>query len=104
MKQPMTRTDKGPPLLEDCLSTDVRWSQTDDIVSRWRSEVADTIWTIRLNDFPSEPLYTLFIDGEQIGSFDDWPSLWSKPDEDAIESSPAERTTPVAVQTRKKAK
>jgi hypothetical protein len=34
------------------------------------------IWTIRLNDFPDEPLYTLLIDGFEIIHFDDWPEWW----------------------------
>lgn len=33
-------------------------------------------WTARLNDFPDEPLWTLFIDGGEILHFDDWPTVW----------------------------
>jgi hypothetical protein len=38
-------------------------------------------WTIRLNDFPEEPLYTLFVEGRPILHFDEWPrwpGAWSE--------------------------
>jgi len=37
-------------------------------------------WTIRLNDFPDEPAYTLMIDIEEIIHFDDWPDFWDRPE------------------------
>jgi hypothetical protein len=37
------------------------------------AEVDDKVWTIRMNDFPDEPLYTLLIDGVPVIHFDDWP-------------------------------
>jgi len=33
-------------------------------------------WMVRMNDFPDEPLYTLFIEGEAIIDFNDWPKGW----------------------------
>ena len=38
-----------------------------------------SVWTIRINDFPEEPLYTLLVDGEEILHFDDWPHFWIRP-------------------------
>ena len=36
-------------------------------------------WVLRLGEFPAEPLYTLIADGETIGSFDTWPTAWTRP-------------------------
>lgn len=36
-------------------------------------------WRLRLNDFPEEPLYTLFVDGQEIGSYDTLPRAWRVP-------------------------
>jgi hypothetical protein len=39
-------------------------------------------WEIHLNDFPNDPLYSVFsrIDGERVfmGDLDDWPPAWKK--------------------------
>jgi hypothetical protein len=46
--------------------------------------VDEKVWTIRLNNFPEEPMYTLRIDGTEIIHFDDWPfwpPYWSDPPE-----------------------
>jgi predicted DNA-binding protein (UPF0251 family) len=32
-----------------------------------------------VNDFPDEQLFTLFVDGQEQESFDDWPAAWSRP-------------------------
>lgn len=29
--------------------------------------------TVRLSDFPEEPMYTLLLDAQPLTSFDDWP-------------------------------
>ena len=31
---------------------------------------------LRLNDFPAEPLYTLFVNGEEIIDIEDFPENW----------------------------
>jgi len=33
---------------------------------------------IRLGDFPEEDLYTLIVDGVEVGAFNDWPSTWDR--------------------------
>jgi len=37
-------------------------------------------WTIRLNDFPDEPAYTLLVEKKEIIHFDDWPDFWIRPE------------------------
>lgn len=40
----------------------------------------DVNWKVRMNDFPGEPLYTLFVEGNALFDFDDWPDTWYKMD------------------------
>ena len=34
---------------------------------------------LAVNDFPFQPLYTLYEDGALVGSFDKWPANWHRP-------------------------
>ena len=36
-------------------------------------------WSIRINDFPDEPLHTLLIENDEVIHFDNWPQFWVKP-------------------------
>jgi hypothetical protein len=56
----------------------VQWIRTGDAFFPWQAKVDHQDWVLRINEFPEEPLYTLFIDDEEIGDFDDWPRNWSK--------------------------
>jgi hypothetical protein len=40
------------------------------------AEIEEKKYSIRYNDFPDEPARTLFIDGEPIINFNDWPTNW----------------------------
>jgi hypothetical protein len=34
-------------------------------------------WKVTMNDFPDEPLYTIYIDDNPVMSFNDWPNeIW----------------------------
>jgi hypothetical protein len=63
--------------LEECLKTSVTWFKAEGpSTTLWRAETAGETWTVRVNDFPEECLYTLFINGLEAGSFDEWPRPW----------------------------
>jgi hypothetical protein len=60
------------------LKTLVTWSPTGDALVPWKAQVDGQTWSVRLNDFPEEHLYTLLIGGKEMESFDTWPPLWRK--------------------------
>jgi hypothetical protein len=47
-----------------------------DPVAFWCAEVGFHTWHVRVNNFPDDALYTLLIDGREVGDFDEWPPLW----------------------------
>lgn len=55
------------------------WEHTGDGETPYRATIEGQAFTIRVNDFPAEPLYTLIVDGEDVEHLDDWPSAWTKP-------------------------
>lgn len=61
--------------LEVCLETQVDWEgDVDD--GPYQATVKNQDWVIQVNEFPSEPMYSLFVQGRAIGDFDDWPRQW----------------------------
>jgi hypothetical protein len=36
-------------------------------------------WLLGINDFPDEPLYSLYVDGRRVEDFSDWPNAWVRP-------------------------
>lgn len=67
------------PKLAERLARAVEWRDTGDPERPWEAEVEGERWTVRLNDFPEEPLYTLLVDGAPAGDFHDWPERWRRP-------------------------
>jgi DNA-binding NtrC family response regulator len=70
-----------PPSIQELLDASVEWSATGDAVEPYVSHVGQDAFTVRINDFPESPLYTLFVNGVQLGDFDEWPSAWLRPHE-----------------------
>ncbi len=64
---------------DDPFTEVVTFDHTGDAEMPYHATVDDAVWTICLNNFPDEPLYTLLIDGEAEVDFDDWPPTWTKP-------------------------
>src|SRR5258708_1527623 len=67
-----------PSTIDGFLRTRVEWVGTTDPELQWRTQAGPDTWTVRVNDFPANRLYTLLINGEELGSFDEWPREWSR--------------------------
>ena len=63
---------------ENLLENEMNWIRTDDSLFPFRADVKGQTMEIRINDFPEEPLYTLFINGRAVIDFDEWPKNWSR--------------------------
>jgi hypothetical protein len=82
MSQPLTTEKASPRIsLDDYLDIDVTWSKTNGPMVLWRARVGAENWIVRVNDFPEEHLYTLYVNDEELGSFDEWPHQWSRAEE-----------------------
>jgi hypothetical protein len=57
----------------------IRWNKNNDVDFPFFKMIKGVEWKIRLNGWPDEPLFSLFINGEHIGDIEDWPTFWSKP-------------------------
>ena len=62
----------------DHLRAQTHWVATGDPTFPLKSSVNGETWTIRINEFPDEYLYTLIINGQEDQSFDDWPEPWQR--------------------------
>lgn len=65
--------------LDACLNRRVLWMRTPAAAKPYRASVGASEWSISIDNFPEEPLYTLIIDGNAVGEFDDWPPTWARP-------------------------
>ena len=57
----------------------IQWQKnidTDMDIFPFKATVDSQIWKLRVNNFPDEPMYTLFINDKAILTFDDKPSTW----------------------------
>ncbi|MEO6510802.1 MAG: hypothetical protein ABIO16_07420 [Nocardioides sp.] len=56
----------------------VRWRRTEDGAWPFYAEVGGRVLRVRVNDFPAEPLYSLFVDDDLVEDLEDWPTVWIK--------------------------
>ncbi len=62
---------------KDYLSENLRWKETSNPNFPLRSAHGGDDLKLRLNDFPAESLYTLFVNGEEVMDIDDLPANWT---------------------------
>ena len=65
--------------MSDLTATPIRWEHSGDGEFPYHAEVDGRTLTVRVNDFPAEPLYTLIVDGDELVDLDDWPTVWRRP-------------------------
>jgi hypothetical protein len=66
-------------LVARLLMYEVQWEHGEDGEYPYQAWVDGQHWVIRINDFPAEPLYTLFVDGVEATDLEDWLPLWKRP-------------------------
>jgi len=59
---------------------EVAWRRTASAEHPYEADVDGQRWTVRVNDFPAEPLYTLLVDGQPVEDLDAWPGAWRRPE------------------------
>lgn len=74
----MAATPQPARSIDRLLLRPVGWSATRDPEMPWIADVDGANWAVRLNDFPAEALYTLLIDDQPVGDFEDWPAAWRR--------------------------
>jgi hypothetical protein len=73
-----TAVDALPAALLPYVHTEVTWHCTEDLDRPWIASIGDQTWSLRLNDFPEEILYTLIVNGQSIGDLNDVPKKWRR--------------------------
>src|SRR5262249_54980223 len=66
---------QAQPLAQRLAAT-IAWRQTSNLEYPWAAEIAGAQWRIRVNDFPDDLMYSLWIEGMSVGDFHDWPTTW----------------------------
>jgi len=61
------------------LNTPITWERASDPELLYQATHHGHVFTIRLNDFPAEPLFTLLLGNEELADLEDWPASWSRP-------------------------
>lgn len=62
---------------KDYLSEKIRWKESSNPEFPLRATHDGDELRLRLNDFPAEPLYTLFAGNVEIMDLDDLPKNWT---------------------------
>lgn len=77
---------KQPPLGAEHFRLEQRvdWTSTADPQIPWEAAVDGANWQVRLNDFPDETMYSLLIQGAEIGDFQEWPAAWGRDGQAAV--------------------
>lgn len=64
---------------QNYLEEKLLWQRGTDPQYPYVAEFDGEQFVVRLNDFPDDQLYTLFVNDVELTSFDDWPEHWKRP-------------------------
>ena len=67
------------PIADGLRASAIVWESTGDGEVPYRARAGGRTLTVRVNDFPAEPLYTLLVDGQEVEDLEDWPAAWVRP-------------------------
>lgn len=56
------------------------FTRTGDGEFPYVAKVDERVVTIRINDFPAEPLYSILVGDQVLADLEDWPPAWPRPD------------------------
>jgi hypothetical protein len=56
----------------------IKWRVTDNALFPFKAIMKGDELKIGVNDFPNEPMYSLYINGNKISDFNSWPILCKK--------------------------
>ncbi len=66
-------------MVEDLAGQPIAWTRSGDGEFPYLATHGGARLTIRVNDFPAEPLYTLLVDDRPALDLEDWPACWQRP-------------------------
>jgi hypothetical protein len=66
------------PTIDDLRHQPIDWQETEDPDFPYEAQLAQTRLRLRINDFPDEPLFSLFVDDRHVADLDDWPGHWKR--------------------------
>jgi hypothetical protein len=55
------------------------WEHTGDGEVPYQATIGGAELSVRVNDFPAEPLYSLLVNGQLDQDLEDWPERWVRP-------------------------
>ena len=84
------------PIAARLRASPVVWEATGDGERPYRARVRGTTLTLRVNDFPAAPLYTLLVDGQEVDDLEEWPASWARPARPEAPPDPPAPTAPPA--------
>ena len=64
---------------EGWLEVGLPWQSTGNVLFPYDARVDGTRFRIGTGDFPAEDMFTLYVDGVPVASFNDWPDAWRRP-------------------------
>jgi len=69
----------GQEMLEKLLASAIVWYGTGNGEFPYEAEAFGVLFTVRINDFPAEPLYSILMGDQVLGDLEDWPPAWIQP-------------------------